>query len=159
MVDKWKEYVEYCDQDLITRKIYHYPVLEEPHPLEGKPQLPLHNNNSWPECNTGKDDMDVCTALMVSANTPLTDVDICFCCTDEPTIELIKLVCCLQTVHSKCLIAILALGSCSKLDICVVLDYPIIDRSPATAFHLHQRNHWRIVSKPHHQTSRGGEWE
>ncbi len=68
-------------------------------------------------------------------------LEICFCCSDAPTMDPVKLVCCNKMIHWQCLLACLRMNSqcmyCHHiLDIVKVLEYPIIDTPvPSTTNH------------------------
>jgi hypothetical protein len=118
-----------CNRDLLVRVCGHLPLLK-PHPKEGDAvDVPARNTQINPLVNPL-----VAAAAAALANALIVSMDICFCCADEPTMELIVLVCCKKNLHKKCVLASLGMSSqcvycCAVLDIAKVLDYPVTDRS------------------------------
>ena len=118
-----------CNPDLLVRVCGHLPLLK-PHPKEGDAvDVPARSTQINPLVNPL-----VAASAAALANALIASMDICFCCADEPTMELIVLVCCKKTLHKQCVLTSLGMSSqcvyCrAMLDISKVLDYPIIDRS------------------------------
>ncbi len=64
-------------------------------------------------------------------------MDICFCCSDSPTKDIVRLLCFKKMIHQQCLLACLRMNSqcpyCHHiLDIVILLEYVIIERSVPT---------------------------
>ncbi len=129
VVEQWQLLLSACNHDLLVRVCEHLLLLE-PHPEEGDiVDVPAKNTQINPLVNSL-----VAAAAATLAKSPIASMDICFCCADEPTMELIVLVRCKKTLHKQCVLASLGMSSqcvyCrAVLDIAKVLDYPVIDRS------------------------------
>ncbi len=129
VVDQWQLFLSACNRDLLVRVCECLPLLEL-HPEENDVVDVLARNT---QINPSVNPL-VAVAAAASAKALIASMEICFCCADESTMDLIVLVCCKKTLHKQCVLASLGMSSqcvycCAMLDIAKVLDYPVIDRS------------------------------
>jgi hypothetical protein len=111
VINYWKRFLQACSGDLPVR---------------------VRQRNR--ELNRGDGvNPSVEAALSASSNAMDASMDLCFCCSDALSMELIRLPCCQKTVHRLCLLGCLSMNSqclhCRKvLDMSKVPEYPIIKR-------------------------------
>ncbi len=94
VMDKWKRFIDYCDQDLVVWRSFEV-TMEEPQPLPGLSPLPpatmSDENEVMRQIHPA---VAVADAVTASAQAPPADLDICFCAADEISMELIEMRCC-----------------------------------------------------------------
>jgi len=128
-IEKWRRFLDYCNSDLIVRKRFDVQI-EEPRPMPG---ITLSAS-----AISAPDYQQPAAAAAGSSHVATAELDVCICCVDDLSMELVQMKCCRKTIHKICLVAWLAVSNrcvhCrGEVNITQVLDYPIICRTAPTA--------------------------
>jgi hypothetical protein len=86
VIREWERLVAQCNNGLILRVREHLPLLE-PRAEDG--ETPTAARRSYPTI-----DAAVAAAAAASADAPEADMDICFCCRDSLSMDLVHFTCC-----------------------------------------------------------------
>ena len=104
VLEKWRRFVDYCDDDLVVRKRLMI-TMEEPYPIPGMPQAAHYTTRTDDDQATSIP--AVASAVAASLQGAPADMDICFCCADDVDMELVRMTCCKKTIHRQCILACL----------------------------------------------------
>ena len=129
VTEHWRKFIQRSEQDLIVRVRERLP-LRTPVAEEGDIVLPLRNSSS----TTRVGDPVIAAAAGASAQAEIDPHKLCFCYCDSSDMELVRMVCCQQTIHRRCFVAYLCINSqcvfCrAVVDMDRVVELPTIDRS------------------------------
>jgi hypothetical protein len=101
--------------------------MEEPRPIEGIPVFLLDTTRVIKESDVPM----VATVAVTLAWASMADMDVCVCCADEPSMDLVEMKCCKKIIHRQCILAWLAVCNCcdhcrAEVDTVNVVEYPVI---------------------------------
>jgi hypothetical protein len=124
-MDKWRLFIDYCNKDLVVRRRFDVAI-EEPHPMPGMPE------QSFVTMATIKESEIPMVAAVAAAlsRAQTAEMDICICCADDISMELIEMKCCKKPIHRQCILVWLAVSNqcvycCGQADTLAVVDYPV----------------------------------
>jgi hypothetical protein len=125
---EWRKFIQRSQQDLVVR-VRERLILRTPVAEDTDIVLPFHTSRS----TTHIGDPVIAAAARASAQAEIDHHTLCFCYCDSPDMELVRLVCCQQTIHRQCLLAYLCINSqcayCKRqIEHASVLELPTIDR-------------------------------
>jgi len=133
VANEWKRFLKSVNNDLIVSVKKRIPR-HETAAVEPMESVLSTRNTTW--LRTTLAEPPISNATAASSEADETDyARLCFCCCDDPLMELTRTECCKQFVHRKCFIAHLQINSqccyCHRAitDIVAVIQQPAIDRS------------------------------
>jgi len=129
VADEWRKFIQRSQQDLVVR-VRERLILRTPVAEDTNIVLPLHTSRSTTHI---LGDPVIAAAARASAQAEIDPHMLCFCYCDSSDMELVRLICCQQTIHRQCALAYLCINSqcpyCkAHLQHASVLELPTIDR-------------------------------
>jgi hypothetical protein len=130
VTNEWKRFVSRFNDNLIVRVRERIPLRTS---VAQDGNLVLSPRNSM--LLRATIDPVIAAAVAASAESPMDNAQLCFCCCDSPNMDLVIIPCCKQFIYWQCLLAHLGVSSqccyCHHAitDTATVLQYPTVDRS------------------------------
>ncbi len=105
-MDKWRLFIDYCNKDLVVRRRFDMAI-EEPHPMPGILEQSFVTMATIKESEIPM----VAAAAAASSRAQTADMDICVCCADDISMELIEMKCCKKPIRRQFILAWLAVSN------------------------------------------------